>query len=33
VFRIRLAMKEVRAMDSYAKIRQIVDYHLQNSGS
>lgn len=33
VFRIRLAMKEVRAMDSYANIRQIVDHHLQNSGS
>lgn len=29
VFRIRLSMKEVRAMVSYAKIREIVDYHLQ----
>jgi acyl carrier protein len=29
VFRIRLSMKEVRAMVSYAKIREIVDHHLQ----
>jgi len=32
VFRIRLSMKEVRAMVSYAKIRAIVDHHLQESG-
>jgi len=32
-FRIRLSMKEVRAMVSYAIIREIVDRHLQKSGS
>ena len=32
-FGIRLSMAEVRAMVSYAKIRGIVDHHLQNSGS
>ena len=31
-FRIRLSMKEVRAMVSYAVIRTIVDHHLQKSG-
>jgi acyl carrier protein len=31
-FRIRLSMKEVRAMVSYAVIREIVDHHLQKSG-
>jgi len=29
VFRIRLSMKEVRSMVSYAKIREIVVQHLQ----
>lgn len=29
VFRIRLSMKEVRAMVSYAKIREIVEDHLK----
>jgi Acyl carrier protein len=29
VFRIRLSMKEVRSMISYAKIREIVVGHLQ----
>ncbi len=29
VFRIRLSMKEVRAMASYAKIREIVVDHLR----
>ncbi len=32
-FAIRLSMTEVRAMVSYAKIRGIVDHHLQDSGS
>lgn len=33
VFRIRLSMKEVRAMVSYRIIRETVDHHLQNNGS
>ena len=32
VFRIRLSMKEVRAMVSYRIIRETVDLHLRNSG-
>ena len=30
VFRIRLSMKEVRAMVTYAKIREIVAQHMQD---
>ena len=32
-FGIRLSMKEVRAMVSYARIREIVEPHLRESGS
>ena len=32
VFRIRLSMKEVRSMVSYAKIREIVAQHLREGG-
>jgi acyl carrier protein len=33
VFRIRFSMIEVRAMVTYAKIREIVEDHLRKSGS